>query len=144
MHAKKMTKETIMKFGIEEKKSLPDFCVGDTLAVIQRIKELVKENDKKPAVTKERLQTFEGDVIAIRNNGISSTFTIRKIGAHNVPVERIFPFYSPAIEEIVVVRKGVVRRAKLYYLRKRVGKAARVKEKVVSHHNKVNQSSTGE
>lgn len=142
MQAKKMTKETIMHFGIDQNKAaMPEFHVGDTLAVLQRVKELVKENEKKPAVLKERLQKFEGDVIAIRNNGISSTFTIRKIGAHNVAVERIFPFYSPVIEEISVVRRGDVRRAKLYYLRKRVGKAARVKEKVVSSRATVDNTS---
>jgi large subunit ribosomal protein L19 len=119
-------------------RSFPVFNVGDTLAVVQRIRERIKEGEKE--VTKERLQTFEGDVIAIRKNGISSTFTIRKIGAHNVPVERIFPFFTPVIAEIKLIRFGSVRRAKLYYLRDRVGKAARVKEKVMSSRTIKNKS----
>ena len=129
MQAKKLTKETITQIGMVDRK-FPTFNVGDTLAVVQRIRERIKEGEKE--TVKERLQTFEGDVIAIRHNGVSSTFTIRKIGAHNIPVERIFPFCTPIIEEIKVVRFGDVRRAKLYYLRDRVGKAARVREKVVS------------
>lgn len=129
MQAKTITKETVAQIGLVDRK-FPLFNVGDTLAVVQRIREKIKEGEKE--VVKERLQTFEGDVIAIRNNGVSSTFTIRKIGAHNIPVERIFPFCTPIIEEIKIVRSGDVRRAKLYYLRSRVGKAARVKEKVVS------------
>lgn len=128
MQAKKITKETIAHFGMVER-NFPKFNVGDTLAVVQRIRERIKEGDKE--TVKERLQTFEGDVIAIRNNGVSSTFTIRKFGAHNIAVERIFPFCTPVIEEIKIVRLGAVRRAKLYYLRDRVGKAAKVKEKVV-------------
>jgi large subunit ribosomal protein L19 len=129
MQAKKITKETVSRIGLVDRK-FPVFSIGDTLAVVQRIRERIKEGEKE--VVKERLQTFEGDVIAMRNNGVSGTFTIRKIGAHNIPVERIFPFCTPIIEDIKVVRFGDVRRAKLYYLRGRVGKAARVKEKVIS------------
>jgi large subunit ribosomal protein L19 len=129
MQSKKITKETVKNFGIPEKK-IPSFKVGDTLAIIQRVRERVKD-DKNKEVLKERLQRFEGDVIAIRHNGISSTFTVRKISAHNVAVERIFPFYTPLIDEITVIRSGKIRRAKLYYLRQRVGKAARIKEKIV-------------
>lgn len=128
MQAKKITKETVAKFGMVDRK-FPEFNVGDTLAVVQRVRERIKEGDKESI--KERLQTFEGDVIAIRNNGVSSTFTIRKIGSHNIAVERIFPFCTPIIEEIKVVRFGDVRRAKLYYLRDRVGKAAKIKEKII-------------
>ena len=91
---------------------------------------------------KERLQVFEGDVIAIHNNGVSSTFTVRKIGANSVSVERIFPYYSPKINAVTFIRKGKVRRAKLYYMRKRIGKAARVQEKVVSRIQREQQETT--
>lgn len=125
MKAQKITRETIRDMGTESR-GFPEFSIGDTIAISQRI----KEGDK------ERLQVFEGDVIAKHNCGISSTFTVRKIGANAVSVERIFPYYSPVIDSIRFVRKGKVRRAKLYYMRKRVGKAARVEEKVESHHEK--------
>ncbi len=121
MKAKKFTKETIGSLGIQERK-FPKFSIGDTIAVSQRIQE----------GGKERIQIFQGDVIAIKNRAISSTFMVRKIGANAVAVERIFPYYSPLIDDIKVVRKGKVRRAKLYYLRKRVGKAARLQEKIVT------------
>ncbi|MDP3888996.1 MAG: 50S ribosomal protein L19 [bacterium] len=101
-------------------RTFPEFGPGDLVAVSQRIKE----------AGKERLQVFEGDVIAIKNNGISSTFTVRKISAHGVSVERIFPLNSPLIKSIEVIKKGDVRRAKLYYVRDRVGKSARIKEKI--------------
>lgn len=122
MKAKKYTKETIRDVGTFDR-GYPEFRVGDTIAVDQK----VIEGDKS------RIQTFEGDVIAIRNNGISTTFTVRRIGAHAVAIERIFPYYSPLIDSIKLVRKGIVRRAKLYYLRDRVGKAARIKEKVTTN-----------
>jgi large subunit ribosomal protein L19 len=96
---------------------LPGFDSGDTVRVMVR----VKEGDK------ERLQAFEGVCIARRGGGISETFTVRKISA-GVGVERIFPLHSPAIAEIVVVREGRVRRAKLYFLRRLAGKAARIRE----------------
>jgi large subunit ribosomal protein L19 len=121
MKARGYTKETVHDLGVG-KLNFPAFSVGDTIAISQRI----KEGDK------ERLQVFEGDVIAIKNRGISSTFTIRKIGAHGVAVERIMPFYSPLIKSIKIVKKGDVRRAKLYYMRERLGKSARVKEKVMT------------
>ena len=82
----------------------------------------VRERDK------ERLQAFQGDVIAISGRGISRTFTVRKI-SHRVGVERIFPLHSPVIDSVTVVRRGRVRRAKLYYLRKLRGKSARIREK---------------
>jgi large subunit ribosomal protein L19 len=125
MKAKKLTKETITSLGITER-SFPKFTVGDTIVVSQRIKE----------GGKERIQDFEGDVIAFRNNGASSSFTIRKIGANNISVERIFPYYSPLIESIQFKQKGDVRRSKLYYLRDRVGRAAQVKEKVMTKEQK--------
>lgn len=121
MKAKKYTRETIREMGMLDR-GFPAFTVGDTVAVSQRI----KEGDK------ERLQVFEGDVIAVRKHGIGSTFTVRKIGANSVAVERIFPFYSPLIESIRFVHRGLARRAKLFYMRERVGRAARVREKVES------------
>lgn len=121
MKANKLTKETIAQLGVVDR-SFPEFTIGDTIAVSQKI----TEGDK------ERIQVFEGDVICQSRNGISSTFTVRKISANAVAIERIFPVFSPLIDSIKVVRRGDTRRAKLYYLRKRVGKAARVKEKVVS------------
>lgn len=121
MKANKFTRETIRDLGTY-KRDFPEFHIGDAIAVHQKI----KEGDK------ERIQIFEGDVIAMSNNGASSTFIVRKIGANAVPVERIFPYYSPRIESISFVRSGRVRRAKLYYMRDRIGKAARVREKVVS------------
>jgi large subunit ribosomal protein L19 len=97
---------------------LPDFQPGDTVRVQVR----VREGDK------ERLQAFEGVCIGRRGAGISETFTVRKVSA-GVGVERIFPLHSPGISAIEVVRKGRVRRAKLYYLRNLSGKAARIREK---------------
>lgn len=120
MKANKLTRETILDLGVT-KRDFPDFRVGDTIEVHQ----LVREGDK------ERVQIFEGDVIARRNNGISSTFIVRKVGAHAVPVERIYPYHSPVIKEIKVVRRGKVRRAQAYYMRDRVGKAARFEEKIL-------------
>lgn len=127
MKAKKLTKETIREIGISEKK-YPEFQVGDTIVVATKVKE----------GNKERIQNFQGDVIAIRNNGVSSTFTVRKIGANSVAVERIFPYYTPLIDEIKVVKKGKVRRAKLYYLRGRVGRAARIQENIIRREDLVN------
>jgi len=118
MKATKLTKETICHVGIRDR-GFPAFKAGDTIAVVQRI----KEGDK------ERLQTFEGDVIRIRHQGIGTTITVRKISANAVAVERIIPYYSPLIDSITFIREGRVRRAKQYYLRDRVGKAARVKRK---------------
>lgn len=132
MKAKQFTKETIRELGMY-KRNFPTIQIGDTIAVSQKIKEEVEAKGKKEAKeSKERLQVFEGDVIAISSNGASSTFTVRKIGANSVPVERIFPYYSPMIESIKFVNKGKVRRAKLYYLRKRVGKSASVEEKIMT------------
>jgi len=99
---------------------LPAFRSGDTLKVNVR----VKEGDK------ERIQAFEGVCIARKGSGVSETFTVRKI-SNGVGVERIFPLHSPMIGDIQVVRRGRVRRAKLYYLRQLTGKATRIKEKKV-------------
>lgn len=100
------------------KLEVPKFNVGDTVNVDVRIVE----------GEKSRIQKFEGVVIARKNGGISETFTVRKI-SNSVGVERVFPLHSPNIEGINVLRRGKVRRAKLYYLRDRVGKSARIKEK---------------
>ncbi|MCI6114269.1 MAG: 50S ribosomal protein L19 [Spirochaetales bacterium] len=102
------------------KENAENFSVGDTVKVFFKIVE----------GTTERIQVFEGIVIAKNNSGIRKTFTVRKI-SYGVGVERIFPMHSPRIEKIEVVRRGRVRRAKLYYLRSRVGKAAKVKELIV-------------
>ena len=99
------------------KENAPDIHVGDTVRVHVRI----AEGDKS------RIQVFEGTVIAKKHGGISETFTVRRI-AHGTGIERVFPVHSPVVEKVDVVRSGKVRRAKLYYLRKRVGKAAKVKE----------------
>lgn len=100
-------------------KTIPSFSSGDTVVVQVKVKE----------GNRERLQAFEGVVIAIKNRGLNSAFTVRKI-SHNVGVERVFQTYSPLIEAIQVKRRGDVRRAKLYYLRKLRGKKARIKEKL--------------
>jgi large subunit ribosomal protein L19 len=99
-------------------KEVPSFRAGDTLRVAVNIKE----------GSKSRVQNFEGVCIAIRGEGTGRTFMIRKIGANGIGVERIFPIYSESIEDIKVLRRGRVRRAKLFYLRDRQGKAARIKE----------------
>jgi large subunit ribosomal protein L19 len=99
-------------------KSVPEFRAGDTVRVAVRIKE----------GNKERVQNYEGVCIAIRGEGTGKTFIVRKMGANNIGVERIFPLYSDSIESIEVVRRGRVRRAKLFYLRNLKGKAARIKE----------------
>jgi len=100
---------------------LPGFSAGDTIKVHVKIRE----------GEKERIQVFQGVVISKRNNSAQSTFTVRKI-SYGVGVERVFPAHSPFIDQIEVVTKGRVRRAKIYYLRKLRGKAARIKEKRLS------------
>ena len=101
------------------KEELPEAQVGDTVRVHVRIKE----------GSRERIQVFEGIVIAQKHGGIEETITVRRI-SYGVGVEKVFPVYSPSIDKIEVVRHGNVRRAKLYYLRGRVGKGAKVKEKL--------------
>lgn len=105
-----------------KEKQLPDFRAGDLVKV--QIK--VKEGDR------ERLQAFEGDVIAIRNRGLNSAFTVRKI-SHGEGVERVFQTHSPLLHSIEIVRRGHVNRAKLYYLRDLAGKKARIKEKIAAN-----------
>ena len=101
------------------KDDVPDFAAGDTVVVQVRVKE----------GNRERLQAYEGVVIAKRNRGLNSSFTVRKI-SHGEGVERVFQTHSPVVADIKVERRGDVRRAKLYYLRERSGKAARIKEKL--------------
>lgn len=100
-------------------KDVPDFAPGDTVVVQVKVVE----------GERERLQAFEGIVIAKRNRGLNSSFTVRKM-SHGEGVERVFQTYSPTVSAVEVKRRGDVRRAKLYYLRDRTGKAARIKEKV--------------
>ena len=112
--------DKVQAFASEQLKSeVPQFEVGDTITVHNKIKE----------GQRERIQLFEGTVIAKNGGGISEPFTVRRV-AYGVGVEKIFPLHSPNVEKVVVVRRGVVRRAKLNYLRNRVGKSAKVKEKI--------------
>ena len=101
------------------KSELPEFEVGDTVKVMVKIKE----------GNRERLQAFDGTVIAKKNGGIAETFTVRRL-SHGCGVERVFPMHSPNVAEVTVTRRGKVRRSKLYYLRDRVGKAAKVKSQI--------------
>ena len=113
MDALKIIAESSMK------KELPSFSIGDTVKVGVRIRE----------GKTERVQMFEGTIIAIKGSGISKTFTVRRV-SYGVGVERVFPLHSANVDSVEVIRKGKVRRAKLYYLRARVGKAAKVKEDI--------------
>lgn len=101
------------------KSELPSFEIGDTVRVSVKIKE----------GERERIQAFEGTVIAKKHGGVSETFTVRRV-AHGCGVERVFPLHSPHVEKVEVIRRGKVRRSKLYYLRDRVGKAAKVKSQI--------------
>jgi large subunit ribosomal protein L19 len=111
--------------------NIPEFRAGDSVAV----KVKVKEGDR------ERLQTFEGVVIAKRNRGLHSAFTVRKI-SYNEGVERVFQTHSPLIDSIKVVRRGDVRKAKLYHLRALSGRAARIKEKLIKRPGKDSAEAT--
>ena len=101
------------------KADAPQFRIGDTVKVSVNIRE----------GQRERIQIFEGTVIAKRGSGVAETFTVRRV-SYGVGIERVFPLHSPNVRKVEVVRRGKVRRAKLYYLRDRVGKAAKVKEQV--------------
>lgn len=101
------------------KAEIPEFEIGDTI----RVNVNIREGER------ERIQVFEGTVIARKGSGISETFTVRRV-SYGVGVERVFPIHSPNVKGIEIIRKGRVRRAKLYYLRDRVGKAAKVKEQI--------------
>lgn len=115
-----MSKNKIIdELEAEQLREIPDFSPGDTVVVRVKVRE----------GTRERLQAFEGVVIGKKNRGLNSAFTVRKI-SHGVGVERTFQTHSPLIEDIVVKRRGDVRKAKLYYLRERSGRSARIKEKL--------------
>jgi len=118
MKASFLTKETVLSVDLPER-NFPDFQVGDTIEVDQ----LIQEGEK------ERVQKFAGYVIGFHHNGAGTTFIVRKIASGNIGVEKIFPYYSPTISAIKVVKQGAVRRAKLFYLRDAVGKAAKIKDK---------------
>lgn len=109
--------ENFEKAQVAEK-NLPDFRAGDTIRLAVKI----KEGDKT------RIQAYEGVCISKRGQGTGKTITVRKIGANSIGIERIFPIYSDSIDEITVIRRGRVRRAKLFYLRELAGKKARIKE----------------
>lgn len=115
-----MSKNELLSFVEQqiEQKELPDFKAGDTITVKYKIKE----------GTKERIQNFQGVVLQRRGSGKTATFTVRKISG-NIGVERIFPIASPFIDDIVVNKRGIVRRARIFYLRGLRGKKARIKEK---------------
>ena len=114
-----MDKYTKLVEATHMKKDIPQFNVGDTIDVLVKI---VEEG-------KTRAQTFEGIVIAKKGSGLGETFTVRKI-SYGEGVERIFPLHTPSIERIVVIKKGDVKRAKLYYLKKKIGKGTKVEEKI--------------
>lgn len=109
--------ETIAQSSL--KSELPEFNIGDTVRVNVKIKE----------GERERIQAFEGTVIARKHGGVAETFTVRRV-AHGCGVERVFPIHSPHVEKVEIIRRGKVRRSKLYYLRGRVGKAAKVKGQI--------------
>lgn len=121
-----MTHPLVQAIEKEQMRSeLPVFAPGDTVIVQVRVQE----------GTRERLQAYEGVVIAISKRGLNSSFTVRKI-SHGEGVERVFQTYSPLIKSVTVKRRGEVRRAKLYYLRSRSGRSARIKEKIVRKDSK--------
>ena len=107
--------------ALTENKKIPEFRPGDTVKVMVKIVE----------GTTERLQAYQGLVLARKNRGLGSTFTVKK-DSHGQSIERVFPLYSPRLDSIEVIRYGVVRRAKLYYMRELTGKAARIKERRVT------------
>jgi large subunit ribosomal protein L19 len=124
----------IQELEIEQMKALratahPDFRPGDTLKVNVKVVDVTYDEKAKQNKTRERLQAFEGVCIARQGEGINESFTVRKI-SYGEGVERVFPVYSPLVDSVTVIRKGRVRRAKLYYLRGRRGKSARIAERV--------------
>ena len=126
-----LEKEQLNK--LRESKQIPDFAPGDTV----RVNVIISEG------TRERVQAYEGVVIGRSGSGINESFTVRKI-SYGEGVERVFPVYSPTIESISVVKKGKVRRAKLYYLRDRRGKSARIAEKIDVNRQKAKEVSQPE
>ena len=131
--------ETVEKKYLKSK--IPAIKPGDTIQVHVKVKELQKESAKAKdkEKEKERIQVFEGVVIGMRGRGIQSSFVVRKI-SFGVGVERIFPFHSPSIDKIKVLKQGSVRRAKLYYLRELSGKAAKIKEQTIKQEKQAAQA----
>ncbi len=124
----------IQELEIEQMKALratahPEFRPGDTVKVNVKVVDVTYDEKAKQNKTRERLQAFEGVCIARQGEGINESFTVRKI-SYGEGVERVFPIYSPLVNSVIVIRKGRVRRAKLYYLRGRRGKSARIAERV--------------
>ncbi|MEO0254243.1 MAG: 50S ribosomal protein L19 [candidate division WOR-3 bacterium] len=121
--------ETLIK-KVEEKfmkKDIPDFRAGDTVRVHVKITELKEDPKTKKLIEKTRIQPFEGIVLERRGSGLSETFTVRRV-TQGIGVERTFPLHSPFIEKIEVVRRGKVRKAKIFWIREKKGKKARIKE----------------
>jgi large subunit ribosomal protein L19 len=135
---------------IQKQRRIPDFGPGDTVKVMVRVQEVaeVDPKDKKKVAKKEapkityRLQAYEGVCIARSGNGLNGSFTVRKI-SYGEGVERVFPLFSPMVAEVEVLRRGKVRRAKLYYLRGRRGKAARIFERTDARAKKLNAAFKG-
>jgi large subunit ribosomal protein L19 len=121
--------ETEQMQALRGGKGLPEFRPGDTLKVAVKVVEVTYDEKAKQNKTRERLQAFEGVCIARQGHGLNESFTVRKL-SYGEGVERVFPVYSPLVDSVTVVRKGKVRRAKLYYLRGRQGKSARIAERV--------------
>lgn len=112
--------DLLKAFGDEQlKENVPVLTIGDTVKVFNKIKE----------GNRERLQVYEGTVIAMRGSGVTATFTVRRV-SYGIGVEKTFPIHSPNVDHVDVVRHGKVRRAKLYYLRDRMGKSAKIKEQL--------------
>jgi len=123
----------IRAIDASQMKENPDkFKIGDTVKVHFRI---IEGTDAKTGQAKERIQVYEGLVIAMKNAGVGRTFTVRK-NSYGVGVERVFPLHSPRVAKVEVVRQGKVRRAKLYYIRGKIGKAAKIKELIVRKKDK--------
>ena len=115
--------------ALRGKKPLPEFRPGDTVKVNVKVVDATYDEKAKQMKTRERLQAFEGVCISRAGEGLNESFTVRKL-SYGEGVERVFPVYSPLVDSVHVVRKGKVRRAKLYYLRGRRGKSARISERV--------------
>ena len=115
--------------ALRGKKKLPAFRPGDTVKVNVKVVEATYDEKTKQTKTRERIQAFEGVCISRAGEGLNESFTVRKL-SYGEGVERVFPIYSPLVDSVLIVRKGKVRRAKLYYLRGRRGKSARISERV--------------
>src|SRR5215469_14491552 len=120
--------ETEQMTALRGKKALPEFRPGDTVKVNVKVVDATYDEKAKQMKTRERIQAFEGVCIGRQGEGLNESFTVRKI-SYGEGVERVFPVYSPLVDSVHVVRKGKVRRAKLYYLRGRRGKSARIAER---------------